>query len=72
MTLVAPPRSARFHLVYEAHPAPAEGIGAFLTVAANGVDALRTLGTDQSAIAAGFPTTAITVWSSAQGPAQAT
>jgi hypothetical protein len=27
VTLVAPPRSARFHLVCEAHPAPAVGIG---------------------------------------------
>jgi 2-polyprenyl-6-methoxyphenol hydroxylase-like FAD-dependent oxidoreductase len=50
-------------VIYEAHPVPAEGIGAFLTVAANGVDALRTLGADRPAIAAGFPTTAITVWS---------
>jgi FAD-dependent urate hydroxylase len=50
-------------VVYEAHPGSAGGIGAFLTVAANGVDALRTLGADQSAVAAGFPTTAITVWS---------
>jgi 2-polyprenyl-6-methoxyphenol hydroxylase-like FAD-dependent oxidoreductase len=50
-------------VVYEAHPGSAEGIGAFLTVAANGVDALSTLGADRPAIAAGFPTTAITVWS---------
>jgi 2-polyprenyl-6-methoxyphenol hydroxylase-like FAD-dependent oxidoreductase len=50
-------------VVYEAHPGSAGGIGAFLTVAANGVDALRTLGADQAVIAAGFPTTAITVWS---------
>jgi FAD-dependent urate hydroxylase len=50
-------------VVYEAHPGSAEGIGAFLTVAANGVDALRTLGADRPAIAAGFSTTAITMWS---------
>jgi FAD-dependent urate hydroxylase len=50
-------------VVYEAHPVSADSIGAFLTLAANGVDALRTLGADRSAIAAGFPTTAITVWS---------
>ncbi len=50
-------------VVYEAHPASAESIGAFLTVAVNGVDALRTLGADRPVIAAGFPTTAITVWS---------
>jgi FAD-dependent urate hydroxylase len=50
-------------VVYEAHPATAASIGAFLTVAVNGVDALRALGADQPAIAAGFPTTAITLWS---------
>jgi len=49
--------------VYEAHPGFAEGVGAFLTVAVNGVDALRTLGAERSAIAAGFPTTAIITWS---------
>jgi len=31
-------------VVYEAHPTSAEGIGTFLTLATNGVDALRTLG----------------------------
>ncbi len=50
-------------VVYEAHATSAEGTGVFLTVAANGVDALRTLSADQPALAAGFPTTAITVWS---------
>ena len=39
-------------VVYEAYPTSAEGIGAFLTLATNGVDALRTLGADQPAIAA--------------------
>ncbi|SRR6266536_783286 len=50
-------------VVYEAHAASAEGTGVFLTVATNGVDALRTLGADQPTVAAGFPTTAIVVWS---------
>ena len=50
-------------VVYEAHPTSAEGIGTFLTLATNGVDALRTLGAEKPAIAAGFPTTAIVVWS---------
>jgi 2-polyprenyl-6-methoxyphenol hydroxylase-like FAD-dependent oxidoreductase len=50
-------------VVYEAHPASAEGIGAFLTLATNGVDALRTLDAEGPAIAAGFPSTAIVVWS---------
>ena len=50
-------------VVYEAHATSAEGTGAFLTLATNGVAALRTLGADQPAVAAGFPTTANTLWS---------
>jgi 2-polyprenyl-6-methoxyphenol hydroxylase-like FAD-dependent oxidoreductase len=50
-------------VVYEAHPASAEEVGTFLTLATNGVDALRTLGAEGPAIAAGFPTTEIVVWS---------
>jgi FAD-dependent urate hydroxylase len=49
-------------VVYEAYSTAAEGIGVFLTLATNGVDALRTLGAEQRAIAAGFPTTAIVLW----------
>ena len=48
-------------VIYEAHPADADGTGAFLTLASNGVDALRTLGADKPALAAGFPTPAITL-----------
>jgi 2-polyprenyl-6-methoxyphenol hydroxylase-like FAD-dependent oxidoreductase len=48
-------------VVYEAHPTGADGIGAFLTLASNGVDALRVLGAEQPALAAGFPTPAITL-----------
>ncbi|HEX9357241.1 MAG TPA: NAD(P)/FAD-dependent oxidoreductase [Streptosporangiaceae bacterium] len=50
-------------VVYEAHTGSAEGIGAFLTLATNGVDALRTLGADGPAVASGFPTTTNTLWS---------
>ncbi len=35
-------------LVYKAHPGSAQGIGAFLTLATNGVDALGTLGAGQA------------------------
>jgi FAD-dependent urate hydroxylase len=45
--------------VYEAHSGGAEGIGAFLTLASNGIDALRTIGADRPALAAGFPTPGI-------------
>lgn len=50
-------------VVYEAHPTSAAGIGEFLTLATNGVNALRTLDVDAQAIVAGFPTTAMTLWS---------
>ena len=55
-------------VIYEAHPAGADGIGAFLTLASNGIDALRTLGADQPALAAGFPTPAITCAAARQAP----
>ena len=46
--------------VYEAHPPTrAEGIGTFLTIASNGIDALRVIGADEPALAAGFPTPTI-------------
>src|SRR5262245_49735345 len=48
-------------VIYEARTAGAEGIGAFLTLASNGVDALRTLGAHEPALAAGFPTPTITL-----------
>lgn len=50
-------------VVYEAYPSTAEGIGEFLTLATNGVDALRTLGADKPATSVGFPTSAIELWS---------
>jgi 2-polyprenyl-6-methoxyphenol hydroxylase-like FAD-dependent oxidoreductase len=45
--------------VYEAHPHGAEGIGIFLTLASNGIDALRTIEADTRALAAGYPTPGI-------------
>jgi 2-polyprenyl-6-methoxyphenol hydroxylase-like FAD-dependent oxidoreductase len=47
--------------VYESRPSGAEGVGAFLTIASNGIDALRAIGADQTALAAGFPTPTITL-----------
>jgi 2-polyprenyl-6-methoxyphenol hydroxylase-like FAD-dependent oxidoreductase len=46
-------------VIYEAHPGGAEGIGAFLTLASNGVDALHVIDADTPVLAAGFPTPAI-------------
>lgn len=48
-------------VVYEAHPTVADGVGVFLTLGSNGVDALRVLGADQPVLAAGFPTPGITL-----------
>jgi 2-polyprenyl-6-methoxyphenol hydroxylase-like FAD-dependent oxidoreductase len=48
-------------VVYEGHPHSADGVGVFLTVASNGVDALRVLGADKPVLAAGFTTPGITL-----------
>jgi 2-polyprenyl-6-methoxyphenol hydroxylase-like FAD-dependent oxidoreductase len=47
--------------IYEAHTDAADGTGAFLTVATNGIDALRALNADEAVLAAGFPTPSITL-----------
>lgn len=46
-------------VIYEARPGGAEGIGAFLTLAPNGADALHVIDADTAALAAGFPTPSI-------------
>lgn len=48
-------------VVYEADPHNADGVGVFLTIASNGVDALRVLDADRAILAAGFPTPGITL-----------
>lgn len=48
-------------VIYEAYPTPADDVGVFLTVASNGIDALRTIGSDKDVVAAGFPTPKITL-----------
>lgn len=48
-------------VVYEAYPGTADGVGVFLTVATNGIDALRVLGADEPVCARGFATPAITL-----------
>jgi 2-polyprenyl-6-methoxyphenol hydroxylase-like FAD-dependent oxidoreductase len=47
-------------VIHEARPEAQDG-GAFLPLASNGIDALRTLGADRPVLAAGFPTPAITL-----------
>lgn len=48
-------------VVYEAHPAAADGLGVFLTLGSNGVHALRVLDADEPVLALGFPTPGITL-----------
>jgi FAD-dependent urate hydroxylase len=52
-------------IVYEAHPAHADGVGGFLTLGTNGIEALRVLDVDERALATGFPTPTITLRNSA-------
>ncbi|MGH8839219.1 MAG: FAD-dependent oxidoreductase [Jiangellaceae bacterium] len=48
-------------MVYESRPTGADDVGVFLTLASNGIDALRVLGADTAALASGFPTPGITL-----------
>ncbi len=48
-------------VIHEAHHDSADGVGVFLTVASNGVDALRVLDADKPILTAGFATPAITL-----------
>lgn len=43
-------------VVYEAYQGSADGVGAFLGLGVNGIDALRAVGMDASVLARGFPT----------------
>ena len=45
--------------VYEAYPSAADDAGTFLTIASNGIGALRTIGADGPVLEPGFPTPAI-------------
>ncbi|MBB6345954.1 2-polyprenyl-6-methoxyphenol hydroxylase-like FAD-dependent oxidoreductase [Nonomuraea muscovyensis] len=49
--------------IFEAYPESAEGVGAFLNVASNGLDALRVLGAHRQVMAAGVPTPHMVMWS---------
>ena len=51
--------------VYEAHAQTSEEVGSYLTVATNGLDALRAIGADGPVLEAGFPTPANVLWSGA-------
>ncbi len=48
--------------IYEAQAAPDDYAGIFLTVAANGMRVLKTLGLYEQTVAAGFPTNRLVMW----------
>jgi 2-polyprenyl-6-methoxyphenol hydroxylase-like FAD-dependent oxidoreductase len=56
VTAMALQRAGIDAVVYEAHVPGADDAGSYLTVATNGLDALRAVGADKPVLAAGFPT----------------
>ena len=63
VTAMALQRAGIKATVYEAYPTDAGAAGAFLTIAVNGLDALRTLDLHRQVMAAGFPTATIELFS---------
>jgi FAD-dependent urate hydroxylase len=51
--------------LYEADAPTTQQVGSYLTVASNGIDALRAIGADPAVLAAGFPTPVNLLWSGA-------
>jgi FAD-dependent urate hydroxylase len=49
--------------VYEAHPSSDGEAGSYLTIAVNGLDALRAVDADAPVLAVGFPTPTNVLWS---------
>jgi FAD-dependent urate hydroxylase len=56
VTAMALQRAGIDAVVYEAHARTTDDVGSYLTVATNGLDALRALGADGPVLDAGFPT----------------
>jgi FAD-dependent urate hydroxylase len=56
VTAMALQRAGIDAVVYEAHVPGAGDAGSYLTLATNGIDALRAIGADKPVLAAGFPT----------------
>jgi FAD-dependent urate hydroxylase len=56
VTAMALQRAGIDAVVYEAHPQTTEEVGSYLTVATNGLDALRVIDADKPVLAEGFPT----------------
>jgi FAD-dependent urate hydroxylase len=63
LTAMALQRAGIDAVVYEAYLPSTEEVGSYLTVAANGLDALRAVDADRPVLAAGFPTPTNVLWS---------
>jgi 2-polyprenyl-6-methoxyphenol hydroxylase-like FAD-dependent oxidoreductase len=63
LTAMALQRAGIDAVVYEAYRPSTEEVGSYLTVAANGLDALRAVDADRPVLAAGFPTPTNVLWS---------
>jgi FAD-dependent urate hydroxylase len=63
VTAMALQRAGIEAVVYEAHVPGAADAGSYLTVATNGLDALRAIDADKPVLAAGFPTPTNVLWS---------
>lgn len=63
LTALALQKSGIDSVVHEAHPNGSEGLGAFLTVATNGIDALTAIGAEHTVLDQGFPTTKMAMFS---------
>jgi 2-polyprenyl-6-methoxyphenol hydroxylase-like FAD-dependent oxidoreductase len=63
VTAMALQRAAIDAVVYEAHALTTQEVGSYLTVATNGIDALRAIDAHRPVLAAGFPTPTNVLWS---------
>jgi FAD-dependent urate hydroxylase len=63
VTAMALQRAGIDAVVYEVHSPSTEEVGSYLTVATNGIDALRVIDADAPVLAAGFPTPTNLLWS---------
>ena len=63
VTAMALQRAGIDAVVYEAYTESAEEVGSYLTVATNGLDALRAIDADKRVLDAGFPTPTNMLWS---------
>jgi FAD-dependent urate hydroxylase len=63
VTAMALQRAGIDAVVYEAYPQTTEEVGSYLSVASNGLDALRAIQADRPVLAAGFPTPLNVLWS---------